>query len=180
MNTNIALPTLEEATASELLDILPLLIHLVATEVKREAGNDTTMPQFRVLGHLADGPLTLSVLARRRRVSLQSMGELVQTLVERGWLERKPDPTDRRQQLIGLTPVGRRHFVRAQTKALQRLTPLMATLSAEELAAVRIALAGLHRVLLTADDPASTADSGPDRLNLKQHEEPNSPEKSRP
>jgi len=166
VDTKTELETLAETTAGELLSVLPLLTHLVASEVKREAGNDTTMPQFRVLGHLVDSPLTLSVLARRRRVSLQSMGELVQTLVERGWLERKPDPSDRRQQLISLTAVGRRHFVRAQSKTLQRLTPLMANLSAEELAAVRIALAGLHRVLVTADDPGSATD----HVDSKQHE----------
>lgn len=144
--------TIEETTG-ELLNVLPLLTRIVASEVRREAGNDTTMPQFRVLGHLLESPLTLSVLARRRRVSLQSMGELVQTLVERGWLERNPDPTDRRQQLIALTTAGRRHFVRAESKTMQRLMPLIANLTKEELAAVQIALAGLHRVLVTDEDP---------------------------
>ena len=173
MKTNEDTLSIEETTATELIDILPLLLHLVATEVKREAGNDTTMPQFRVLGHLVESPLTLSVLARRRHVSLQSMGELVQTLVERGWLERTPDPTDRRQQLISLTAVGRRHFVRAQSKTVQRLTPLMAKLDADELAAVRIALAGLHRVLVTADDSGAGVDgvSAADSVDSKQREE---------
>jgi hypothetical protein len=61
-----------EATR-ELLAVLPLLNRLVAAEVRREAGEETTMPQFRVLAHLSAGPLTLSVLAKKRRVSLQSM-----------------------------------------------------------------------------------------------------------
>ena len=84
------------ATTQELLAVLPLLNRIVATEVRREAGEDTTMPQFRVLAHLAPGQLTLSALAKRRRVSLQSMSELVQVLVERGWVVRAPDPADRR------------------------------------------------------------------------------------
>src|SRR6185295_15634394 len=62
-----------EQAAQELLAILPLLTRLVAAEVRREAGDETTMPQFRVLTHLAEGPLTVSGLARRRRVSLQAM-----------------------------------------------------------------------------------------------------------
>src|SRR5262249_16042985 len=73
-----------EQAAQELLTVLPLLTRLVAAEIRREAGDETTMPQFRVLTHLAEGPLTVSGLARRRRVSLQAMGELVQLLVERG------------------------------------------------------------------------------------------------
>jgi DNA-binding MarR family transcriptional regulator len=138
--------TTEEITR-ELLAVLPLLNRIVAAEVRREAGEETTMPQFRVLAHLGDGPLTLSVLARKRRVSLQSMGELVQALVERGWVVRIPDRTDRRQHLLHLTEQGRAHYERAQEQALRRLVPLLDELTADEMAAVQQALPALHRVL---------------------------------
>ena len=65
--------------------------------MRAAAGEDTTMPQFRVLAQLSEAPRTLSALAKGRRVSLQSMSVLVQSLVERGWIERLPDPSDRRQ-----------------------------------------------------------------------------------
>lgn len=136
----------EEAT-QKLLAVLPLLNQIVAAEVRREAGEETTMPQFRVLSYLAEGPLTLSALARKRRVSLQSMGELVQSLVERGWIARMPDPSDRRQSLLQLTDHGRRHYDRAQDYTLRRLVPIIAALTADELAAVQVALPALHRVL---------------------------------
>ena len=138
--------TTEEIT-HELLAVLPLLNRIVAAEVRREAGEETTMPQFRVLAHLVDGPLTLSVLARKRRVSLQSMGETVQALVERGWVVRIPDPTDRRQHLLHLTEEGRAHYERAQEQALRRLAPLLDELTGDEMAAVQQALPALHRVL---------------------------------
>jgi DNA-binding MarR family transcriptional regulator len=150
MNTTIAW----EAT-QELLAVLPLLNRIVAAEVRREAGEETTMPQFRVLAHLSAGPLTLSALARKRRVSLQSMSELVQTLVERGWVARAPDPRDRRQALLSLTDQGRAHYERAQAQALRRLAPLMAQLTSAELAAVRMALPALRRVLIQEDDDGS-------------------------
>lgn len=138
--------TAEQAT-HELLAVLPLLTRIVAAEVRREAGDDTTMPQFRVLSYLADAPLTLSALAKKRRVSLQSMSELVQTLVARGWIARTPDPNDRRQQLLQLTDHGRQHYERAQDYTLRRLAPLLRELSAAELAAVERALPALRRVL---------------------------------
>jgi DNA-binding MarR family transcriptional regulator len=138
--------TTEEVTR-ELLAVLPLLNRIVVTEVRREAGEETTMPQFRVLAHLVDGPLTLSVLARKRRVSLQSMGELAQALVERGWVVRMPDPTDRRQHLLHLTEQGREHYERAQEQALRRLVPLLDELTGDEIAAVQQALPALRRVL---------------------------------
>jgi DNA-binding MarR family transcriptional regulator len=150
MGTDTAL----EAT-QELLSVLPLLNRIVAAEVRREAGQETTMPQFRVLAHLAAGAQTLSALAKKRRVSLQSMSELVQALVERGWVARTPDPSDRRQALLGLTDHGRAHYERAHDQMLRRLAPLMAQLAPEELAAVRMALPALRRVLIQEDDHAS-------------------------
>lgn len=143
-----------EAT-KELLAILPLLNRLVAAEVRREAGEETTMPQFRVLSHLSGGPLTLSALAKKRRVSLQSMSELVQVLVVRGWVVRTPDPRDRRQSLLQLTDHGKAHYERAQEQTLQQLTPLMAQLSHAELSAVRMALPALRRVLMQEECDAN-------------------------
>jgi DNA-binding MarR family transcriptional regulator len=134
-----------EQAAQELLAVLPLLTRLVAAEVRRE-GDETTMPQFRVLTHLAEGPLTVSGLARRRRVSLQSMGELVQLLVERGWVARAPDPTDRRQQLLILTEHGRQYHEIMQTRVMAQIVPLLARLDAHEMAAVQVALPALHRI----------------------------------
>ncbi len=104
------------------------------------------MPQFRVLTHLVDGPLTVSGLARLRRVSLQSMGELVQVLVERGWVTRLPDPNDRRQQHLTLTEHGRQHHEGVQQRMMTQLTPILAQLDAQEMAAVQIALPALHRL----------------------------------
>src|SRR5262245_59268892 len=140
-----------EATR-ELLAVLPLLNRIVAAEVRREAGEETTMPQFRVLAHLSTGPLTLSALAKKRRVSLQSMSELVQVLVERGWVVRTPDPNDRRQSQLSLTDQGRAHYERAQAQTLERLAPLMAKLASDELTAVRMALPALRRVLIQEEE----------------------------
>jgi DNA-binding MarR family transcriptional regulator len=141
-----------QRAAGELLSVLPLLSRIVASEVRREAGEETTMPQFRVLAHLTDGPLTLSELARLRRVTLQSMGELAQALVARGWIARTPDPSDRRQQLLSLTEHGRRHYERAQAQLAARITPLLTQLADEEMRAIAVALPALRRVLAGEDE----------------------------
>jgi DNA-binding MarR family transcriptional regulator len=149
--------TSEDATR-EVLPVLPLLNRIVGAEVRREAGEDTTIGQFRVLAHLSEGPLTLSVLAKRRRVSLQSMSELAQTLVERGWIARTPDPTDRRQHLLQLTEPGSAHYLRVQEMTIRQLAPLLAQLSADEMAAVRMALPALRRVLMQEENSESNGD----------------------
>jgi DNA-binding MarR family transcriptional regulator len=48
----------------------------------------------------------LTALARGANMSPQAMGELVDELEELGYVERKPDPTDRRAKLIVLTLRG--------------------------------------------------------------------------
>jgi DNA-binding MarR family transcriptional regulator len=48
----------------------------------------------------------LTALARGANMSPQAMGELVDELEELGYVDRKPDPTDRRAKLIVLTPRG--------------------------------------------------------------------------
>jgi DNA-binding MarR family transcriptional regulator len=49
----------------------------------------------------------LTDLARGANITPQAMGELVDELEELGYVERRPDPTDRRAKLIVLTERGR-------------------------------------------------------------------------
>ena len=135
-------------TAQELLAVLPLFNRIMAVELRQETGDDTTMPQFRVLSYLAEAPLTMSAIARLRHVSFQSAGELVQALVERGWVVRMPDPTDRRQSLLNLTDAGRAQYERAQQHMLERLASFMDQLDEDEKTTIQQALQSLHRVLV--------------------------------
>jgi len=49
----------------------------------------------------------LTELARGANMTPQAMGELVDELEQLGYVERRPDPTDRRAKLIVLTSRGR-------------------------------------------------------------------------
>lgn len=143
--------TADEA-ARELLSVLPLLNRLMITELRREAEDDMTMPQFRVLGYLDEKPTTLSAIARFRRVSLQAAGELVQSLVGRGWIERTPDPNDRRQSLLHLTEQGLQQYRQLNERMSQRLVTYLEKLSKSEMAAVQLALPALHRVIMEGNE----------------------------
>jgi DNA-binding MarR family transcriptional regulator len=61
----------------------------------------------RVFENLDRTGTRLSDLAARAQMTHQSMSELVDGLVATGYLERQPDPADRRAKLICLTPRGR-------------------------------------------------------------------------
>jgi DNA-binding MarR family transcriptional regulator len=68
----------------------------------------------------------LTELAARADMTHQSMSELVAGLETRGWVERRPDPTDGRARLVCLTPEGRDltrrglHHINAIEAAWQR------------------------------------------------------------
>src|SRR5829696_7981507 len=60
-----------------------------------------------VFQFLDDAGTRVSVLATRAQVTKQSMGELVAHLEAHGYVERVPDPSDRRAKLVRATARGR-------------------------------------------------------------------------
>src|SRR5262252_2106884 len=72
-----------------------------------EAGFDDVRPAHTaVFQHIDAEGSRLTDLAERAQITKQSMGYLVDYLEERGYLERRPDPSDRRVALIFLTERG--------------------------------------------------------------------------
>src|SRR5438309_11959892 len=72
-----------------------------------DAGFDDLRPAHTaVFQHIEADGSRLTDLAERAQITKQSMGYLVDYLEQRGYLERRPDPTDRRVALICLTDRG--------------------------------------------------------------------------
>src|SRR6266700_5494044 len=72
-----------------------------------DAGFDDLRPAHTaVFQHIEAGGSRLTDLAERAQITKQSMGYLIDHLEERGYLERRPDPTDRRAALVCLTERG--------------------------------------------------------------------------
>jgi DNA-binding MarR family transcriptional regulator len=63
-----------------------------------------------VMQFLDDDGTTVSVLAQRAQITKQSMAELVEHLERLGYVERVPDPSDRRAKLVRATPRGRQLY----------------------------------------------------------------------
>lgn len=110
-----------------------------------------------VIGGLAlgDGGVPLRQLVAELGVSKQAAGQLVDTLVLRGYLERAVDPNDRRQISITLTPRGRA-AAEAQAAALERVdADLAARVGDACVAQMRLALAVLCDMGHTQAEAAS-------------------------
>jgi len=78
----------------------------------------------------AHGPITASKLAAHEHVRKPTMTRTIRELVDRGLIERLPDPLDGRVTWLRVTPAGKALLQNARrrtdvflTKRLQRLSP---------------------------------------------------------
>ena len=71
-------------------------------------------PHGNVFGFLDDRGNQVSELARRAQITKQSMADLVGHLERHGYVERVPDPEDRRAKLVRATPRGREVYAVAR------------------------------------------------------------------
>ena len=98
-----------------------------------------------VIGGLAlgAGDIPLAVLIRDLRISKQAAGQLVDTLVSRGYLDRSVDGQDRRRLVVTLTERGRAAAA-TQAAARERVdAALLAKVGRPSIEQTRVALAAL-------------------------------------
>src|SRR5262245_62880743 len=84
-----------------------LVMRTVAADMRRSR-LQLAPPPVGALMKIAQGPCTMSDLARHQAVSLPTISRSVDLLVRRRWVERLIDKSDRRQTLVRLTAEGRR------------------------------------------------------------------------
>ena len=89
------------------------------------AGYDEVRPSYGsvLLPLYEEDGLRMGELARRARLSKQTMTTLVARLERDGLVERRPDPADARAQLVFLTPRSRA-FAPGAAETLRRLDEL--------------------------------------------------------
>jgi DNA-binding MarR family transcriptional regulator len=100
----------EAARVSVLASELRVLIGKLKRRLREEAhSGDLTWSQTAVLGLLErEGPATVTTLAKAEGVRPQSMGATVSVLEAAGLVSGAPDPGDRRQTMLSLTPACRK------------------------------------------------------------------------
>jgi DNA-binding MarR family transcriptional regulator len=113
-----------------------------------ERGHDTIRPAHgAVFQFLDDTGTTVSVLAQRARMTKQAMAQLVQALEEAGYLERVPDPDDKRAKLVLPTQRGLDVMEAAQELVPEVEGRITEIIGAERAAALRQDLEALRNAL---------------------------------
>jgi MarR family transcriptional regulator, lower aerobic nicotinate degradation pathway regulator len=78
------------------------------------------------------GPASQADLSRRTTIDRSDMVATVNELAEQGLVERAPDPTDRRRNVVTITARGRRQLRKLDRLLAEVQDELLAPLSAEE------------------------------------------------
>jgi DNA-binding MarR family transcriptional regulator len=120
--------------ARVLLDVLPLIMDFVRSEMRRSPAPPVSVPQFRALVFLKrNGGACLSDVARHLGVSMATASAMIERLVRQGLVEREPLPQERRRVALNLTETALVLVSQAQASTLESLGELLSQLSVEEL-----------------------------------------------
>ena len=91
-----------------------------------------------------DDALSVPEIAARYQVSRQHVQVTVNTLLEDGFLESRPNPRHRRSPLFALSPVGRELFTKIRTAESEMLDTLFAGIAADDVECTRRTLQTMY------------------------------------
>lgn len=107
---------------------------------------DITLAQARLAARIGPNGTRVSELAEQARITKQSAGFLVRQLEETGYVERVPDPSDGRAQLVRLTRRADRVVAVANAEVERALGEWADHVGAERLRLVHEVLTDLREI----------------------------------
>lgn len=124
-------PARLRAQTSWLINQIALPANRLVTEGLARAG--TRRYHYSLLAALDEvGPASQAALSRRTTIDRSDMVAAINDLVEQGYVERSPDTTDRRRNVVNMTPAGRRRLHQLDRLLAEVQDQLLAPLSAKE------------------------------------------------
>jgi DNA-binding MarR family transcriptional regulator len=127
--------------AREIIDVVPLVMRELRSEMRSNRGPGLSVPHFRALGYLnGHEGASLSELAEYVGLRLPSMSTLVDGMVERGLVTRSASEQDRRRLTLCLTARGQSTLAAARRAAQARLEAILTGLAPDEQDAVYAAM----------------------------------------
>ncbi len=136
--------------AQAVLEVTPVVIHIIRTQMRQNRAPALTVPQFRTLIFVRDHEgASLSQVADYVGLTLPSTSTLVDGLVKRRFLTRQTHPTDRRRLTLALTAQGRQMLQAARECTQAYLADQLAHLPASDQATIETAMLLLKEVFGT-------------------------------
>ncbi len=119
------------------------------SRVLRHQGAESLAPTLSAALATVDreGPLTLGDLAAREHVAPPSITKAVDRLERMGFVERRPDESDRRVTRVQVTPAGHRHLVKNRSLRTAWIAERLQELPAKDLECLAAAADVLERLI---------------------------------
>jgi MarR family transcriptional regulator for hemolysin len=138
-------------SARTLLEVVPLIMQGIRSEMRNRRLLDLTVPQFRTLAFVNRNEGS-SLLEAANHVGLTppSMSKLVDGLIARGLMARKDDPDDRRRVRLNVTNRGLAILETVTQETLSYLADKLGNLDADKRAAIDTAMEALRTVFAIA------------------------------
>ena len=127
--------------------------------VLERACTDLTLAQYRLLAMIADGAERASHLAGELALTKPTVSATIDTLVERGLVEREAVDGDRRATRLTVTEPGRAALLVAESSMRERLDDVLARV--DDPVALRQSLTQLQSALDQRRDERRAARAGP-------------------
>jgi DNA-binding MarR family transcriptional regulator len=141
------------STAPPVLDVaalassLRLSVTRLARTLRRESAIDVSPTLMAALTTVeTHGPMTPGDLAAHEQIRKPTVTRLLGSLVDRGLVERTPDPLDGRVSWIQVTPDGRKLLSRVRRRHAEYLTRRLKQLAPYELQTLERAARILDRI----------------------------------
>ena len=130
-----------ETAKDQLTQRLVDLVERISAQMRPESDEEwsdleLTMPQFRAICLLGQGPERMGNIAGHLSTSMSSATSMIDRLVDKGLVERAPYASDRRVVTCQLTSRGREEIDRFLRINQLRLTRMARRLTTEELQTV--------------------------------------------
>ena len=128
--------------------ILPLW-HITRAQIRDLATSEygITSSQFHTIRRISRGDVSVSALADCMHVSRPNVSRAVDELVQKGLVNRKRDPQDRRNIHLSLTDIGEQMIKGLHDKYREILADQFSILSDEELRELVSALKSMKKVI---------------------------------
>jgi DNA-binding MarR family transcriptional regulator len=138
---------LSSGESVDLAHSIRLVVGRLARRLRQRTLGGLTPSQLSVLASLSrQGPLTLGVLAETEGVAPASISGIVGRLVDKGLVDRVPNPVDRRSTLVEMTEEGRKVLEKGRSERTAFLASRLERLGREEREILAQAVAILGRM----------------------------------
>lgn len=135
--------------AQTVLEVVPAVMRVIRSEMRRQRATLLTVPQFRALVWIEGQPGTsASKVAEHVGLTRPAASVLLDGLVQRGLVLRAPHATDRRSVTLTLTERGQAEVRTSRDRTRQILADRLAALSPAQRGQVDAALRVLCAVFV--------------------------------